>query len=51
MLVQARDQRGTMTLLVDQITGETEVLAHDYDDAWVELVPGAPRLLPTTAPC
>ncbi len=45
MLVQARDQRGTMTLKVDQITGETEVLAHDYDDAWVELVPGVPRLL------
>jgi dipeptidyl-peptidase-4 len=34
-----------MTLKVDEITGETEVLAHDYDDAWVELVPGAPRLL------
>ncbi|MFT7502367.1 MAG: dipeptidyl-peptidase-4, partial [Gammaproteobacteria bacterium] len=46
MAVQARDQRGTMTLKVDQITGETEVLAHDYDDAWVELVPGVPRLLP-----
>ncbi len=46
MLVQARDQRGTMTLLVDEITGESTVLAHDYDDAWVELVPGTPRLLP-----
>ncbi len=46
MMVQARDQRGTMTLRVDEITGETEVLAHDYDDAWVELVPGTPRLLP-----
>jgi dipeptidyl-peptidase-4 len=46
MAVQARDQRGTMTLKVDQITGETEVLAHDDDDAWVELVPGVPRLLP-----
>ena len=46
MAVQARDQRSTMTLKVDQITGETEVLAHDYDDAWVELVPGVPRLLP-----
>ena len=45
MLVQSRDQRGTMTLKVDEITGETEVLAHDYDDAWVELVPGTPRLL------
>jgi dipeptidyl-peptidase-4 len=46
MAVQARDQRGTMTLKVDEITGETDVLAHDYDDAWVELVPGVPRLLP-----
>ncbi|NND75491.1 MAG: S9 family peptidase [Ilumatobacter sp.] len=45
MLVQSRDQRGTMTLRVDEITGESEVLAHDYDDAWVELVPGVPRLL------
>ena len=45
MLVQSRDQRGTMTLRVDEITGETEVLGHDYDDAWVELVPGTPRLL------
>ena len=44
LLVQSRDQRNTMTLRVDEITGETEVLAHDYDDAWVELVPGAPRL-------
>ncbi len=25
--------------------GETTVLSHDYDDAWVELVPGTPRLL------
>ncbi|MDA3031365.1 MAG: prolyl oligopeptidase family serine peptidase [Actinomycetota bacterium] len=46
MCVQARDQRGTMTLKVDKITGQTEVLAHDDDDAWVELVPGVPRLLP-----
>ena len=46
MAVQARDQRGTMTLKIDEITGETEVLAQDRDDAWVELVPGVPRLLP-----
>jgi dipeptidyl-peptidase-4 len=43
--VQSRDQRGTMTLRADAATGETVVLAHDYDDRWVELVPGAPRLL------
>jgi dipeptidyl-peptidase-4 len=46
MAVQARDQRATMTLKIDEITGETEVLAQDRDDAWVELVPGVPRLLP-----
>jgi dipeptidyl-peptidase 4 len=44
--VQARDQRGTMTLKVDPATGESSVLAHDYDDAWVEIVPGVPCLLP-----
>jgi len=43
--VVSRDQRGSMTLRVDTATGETEVVAHDYDDAWVELVPGLPRLL------
>ena len=45
MSVVSRDQRGSMTLRVDTATGETEVVAHDYDDAWVELVPGLPRLL------
>jgi dipeptidyl-peptidase 4 len=45
MSVQARDQRGTMTMKVDPSTGETSVLAHDYDDAWVELVAGVPSLL------
>lgn len=48
MLVQSRDQQGTMTLRVDTgdgpARGETTVLAHDYDDAWVELVPGTPAL-------
>lgn len=43
--VQSRDQRSTMTLQVDEVTGATDVLDHDYDDAWVELVPGTPRLL------
>jgi dipeptidyl-peptidase-4 len=45
MLVQARDQQGSMILRVDTDTGETTVASHDYDDAWVELVPGTPRLL------
>ena len=47
--VQSRDQQGTMTLRVDTsdgpTRGETSVLCHDYDDAWVELVPGTPALL------
>ncbi len=46
LLVQARDQQGSMVLQVDTrdtpTRGETTVLSHDYDDAWVELVPGTP---------
>ena len=49
MLVQARDQQGSMVLRVDigdgSTRGATTVLAHDYDDAWVELIPGTPALL------
>lgn len=49
LLVQARDQQGTMVLSVDTsdapTRGETTVLSHDYDDAWVELVPGTPTRL------
>jgi dipeptidyl-peptidase 4 len=49
MLVQSRDQQGSMVLRVDVGTGATRggttVLSHDYDDSWVELVPGAPALL------
>ena len=49
MLVQSRDQQGSMVLQVDtserSARGETMVLWHDYDDAWVELVPGTPARL------
>jgi len=49
MLVQSRDQQGSMVLRVDTseraTRGETTVVAHDYDDAWIELVPGTPALL------
>jgi dipeptidyl-peptidase 4 len=49
LLVQSRDQQGTMVLEVDTTEGptrgETTVLSHDYDDAWVELVPGTPARL------
>ena len=49
MSVVSRDQRGSMTLRADTATGDTSVLAHDNDDAWVELVPGVPRRSPTAA--
>jgi dipeptidyl-peptidase-4 len=49
MLVQSRDQQGSMVLRVDTgggaNRGETTVVTHDFDDAWIELVPGTPRLL------
>jgi dipeptidyl-peptidase-4 len=49
LLVQARDQQGTMVLEVDTTDGphrgSTTVLSHDDDDAWVELVAGAPARL------
>ena len=46
MSVQSRDQRESMAMRVDLSTGEALVLARDYDDAWIENVPGVPRLLP-----
>jgi len=47
--VQSRDQRNTQVLRADPDSGVTLVLASDADDAWVELVPGAPRLRPDGA--
>jgi dipeptidyl-peptidase-4 len=46
MSVQSRDQRGSMAMKVDLTTGEAVALTSDYDDAWIENVPGVPRLLP-----
>lgn len=43
--VQSRDQRSIEVIAVDPTSGETTVLFVDHDDAWVELVPGSPRLL------
>lgn len=43
---QSRDQRSAMVVRVDPDTGEGEVIASDYDDVWVENVPGVPALLP-----
>lgn len=44
---QSRDQRGSMVVRVDTATGEGHVIASDYDDAWIENVPGVPTMLPT----
>ncbi len=49
ILVQSRDQRTSMALRVETdgpTLGTAVVSATDHDDAWVELVPGTPALLP-----
>ncbi|MEM8620841.1 MAG: prolyl oligopeptidase family serine peptidase [Actinomycetota bacterium] len=43
--VESRDQRRAEVHVVDVTTGATEVAFVDRDDAWVELVPGSPRLI------
>lgn len=40
--VQTRDQRAVAVLEANAATGDTAALIEDTDDAWVELVPGAP---------
>ncbi len=44
-LVQSRDQRMTQVLAADPATLATRVVSEDRDDAWVEIVPGAPDWL------
>jgi dipeptidyl-peptidase-4 len=44
--VLSRDQRSFDVLAVDPATGETTLLDHGSDPAWVETVPGTPDLLP-----
>ena len=46
MLVQSRDQRSTMVLRGRPATGETAAIANEYEDEWIDLVPGVPALLP-----
>jgi len=43
--VQTRDQRRLLVLAADPLTGETSSLDAQSDDAWVDLIPGAPRRL------
>jgi dipeptidyl-peptidase-4 len=46
LTLQTRDQRHVEVVEVDPATGSTTRRWDDHDDAWVELVPGVPRLLP-----
>lgn len=43
IVVQSRDQRRSAVLGVDALTGETESLNAQSDEAWVDLVDGVPR--------
>ena len=46
IVTQTRDQRRLDIALVDPATGATSPLRTITDESWVDLVPGAPRLLP-----
>jgi dipeptidyl-peptidase-4 len=45
LTVQSRDQRQLQVLAADPSTGDTTILFEDTDEAWVELVTGAPAVL------
>ena len=45
LTVQSRDQRHLQVLAADPTSGDTTVLFEDQDEAWVELVSGAPACL------
>ncbi|MGA0863100.1 MAG: prolyl oligopeptidase family serine peptidase [Ilumatobacteraceae bacterium] len=42
--VQTRDQRMVHVRRIDPATGDSDVIFSDYDEHWVELVPGVPTL-------
>lgn len=44
--VQSRDQRTVLILAADAATGETSTLHTERDDAWVDLIRGAPARTP-----
>lgn len=46
MLVMSRDQRTSQVLRIDGIDGRTSLLHEEYDDVWVDVVPGVPAWLP-----
>lgn len=43
--LQTRDQRSLYVLEVDPATGDTEMVGHRRDPAWLELMPGVPLRL------
>ena len=43
--VQSRDQTELLVLAADPVSGATEVLFHDRDEQWVEIVTGTPAAL------
>jgi dipeptidyl-peptidase 4 len=45
LTVQSRDQRRLQVLEADPAVGDVSVVFDDHDEAWVELVPGAPAVL------
>lgn len=45
LVVQSRDQRTLAVLDVDSVTGECAERYRAVDDHWIDLVPGAPRLV------
>ncbi|MBT2492939.1 S9 family peptidase [Streptomyces sp. ISL-96] len=50
MNVQTRDQRTAYLMDIDPVTGETSLLHHQGDAAWLEFVPGAPTRTSTGSP-
>lgn len=49
LLVQARDQRTQLYLVVDPETGGTRTVHVDEDPAWLELFPGVPAWAPESS--
>lgn len=47
LLVQTRDQKTTLLLKVDPVSGDTTTVDEHVDSAWVELIAGCPALSPS----
>jgi dipeptidyl-peptidase-4 len=46
VVVQSREQRTLQVLVVDPVSGTTDVRHEERDEAWVDLVPGVPQWTP-----